>query len=75
VCGEIVERLSEALPETKSRFALWAARRGAMSAFEIAQRGFIIETGFVRLRGKTQAFAQDPAIRQAYPGLVIRRQP
>jgi hypothetical protein len=43
VCGEIVERLSEALPETKSRFALWAARRGAMSAFEIAQRGFIIK--------------------------------
>jgi branched-chain amino acid transport system ATP-binding protein len=66
----MVERLSEALIEVnKSGLAILIVEQDVISAFEIAQRGFVIETGVVRMRGRTQALAQDPAIRQAYLGL------
>jgi branched-chain amino acid transport system ATP-binding protein len=66
----MVERLSEALIKVNnSGLAILIVEQDVISAFEIAQRGFVIETGVVRMRGKTQALAQDPAIRQAYLGL------
>jgi len=38
-------------------------------ALEIAQRGYVIETGRVKLQGASAELLGDPAIRQAYLGL------
>ena len=38
-------------------------------ALEIAQRGYVIETGQVKLQGSSAELLADPAIRQAYLGL------
>ena len=38
-------------------------------ALEIAQRGYVIETGRVKLQGSSSELLADPAIRQAYLGL------
>jgi len=38
-------------------------------ALEIAQRGYVIETGHVKLQGSAKDLLADPAIRQAYLGL------
>ena len=38
-------------------------------ALEIAQRGYVIETGQVKLQGTSAELLADPAIRQAYLGL------
>jgi len=38
-------------------------------ALEIAQRGYVIETGTVKLQGSSSELLGDPAIRQAYLGL------
>jgi len=38
-------------------------------ALEIAQRGYVIETGQVKLQGSSGELLGDPAIRQAYLGL------
>jgi branched-chain amino acid transport system ATP-binding protein len=38
-------------------------------ALEIAQRGYVIETGTVKLQGSSSQLLGDPAIRQAYLGL------
>jgi branched-chain amino acid transport system ATP-binding protein len=39
------------------------------SALEVAQRGYVIETGRVKMQGECKALAQDPSIRAAYLGL------
>jgi branched-chain amino acid transport system ATP-binding protein len=67
---QMVERLGEALIEVnKIGLAILIVEQDVMTAFELAQRGFVIETGVVRMRGNTQMLAQDPMIRQAYLGL------
>jgi branched-chain amino acid transport system ATP-binding protein len=38
-------------------------------ALELAQRGYVIETGHVKLQGSAKDLLADPAIRQAYLGL------
>jgi len=38
-------------------------------ALEIAQRGYVIETGTVKLSGSSSDLLADPAIRSAYLGL------
>jgi branched-chain amino acid transport system ATP-binding protein len=53
----------------KSGLPILIVGQDVMSAFEIAQRGFVIEPGIVCMRGNAEVLAQDPAIRQAYLGL------
>ncbi len=66
----MVERLGEALIEVnKIGLAILIVEQDVMTAFELARRGFVIETGVVRMRGNTQMLAKDPMIRQAYLGL------
>ncbi len=66
----LVERLSEALLEiNKSGIAMLIIEQDVMTAFDIAQHGFVIEQGKVELRGTTQSLAENPAIRQAYLGM------
>ena len=66
----LVERLSEALLEiNKSGIAILIVEQDVMTAFDIAQHGFVIEQGLVELRGTTKSLAENPAIRQAYLGM------
>ena len=66
----LVERLSEALIEiNRAGLTILLVEQDVMTAFEIAQHAFVIETGRVGLHGTTKALSEDPAIRQAYLGM------
>jgi branched-chain amino acid transport system ATP-binding protein len=39
------------------------------TAFELAQRGFVIELGRVTASGETRVLAEDAKVRQAYMGI------
>jgi branched-chain amino acid transport system ATP-binding protein len=66
----LIERLSEALLEiNRSGMTILLVEQDVMTAFEIAQHAFVIETGRVGLHGTTKALAENPAIRQAYLGI------
>jgi branched-chain amino acid transport system ATP-binding protein len=66
----LVERLSEALVEiNRAGMTILLVEQDVMTAFEIAQHAFVIETGRVGLHGTTKALSEDPAIRQAYLGM------
>ncbi len=66
----LVERLSQTLIEiNKAGLAILIVEQDVMTAFEIAEHGFVIETGRVEMRGTTKVLAENPAIRQAYLGM------
>jgi branched-chain amino acid transport system ATP-binding protein len=66
----LVERLSEALIEiNRTGMTILLVEQDVMTAFEIAQHAFVIETGRVGLHGTSKSLAEDPAIRQAYLGM------
>ena len=66
----LVERLSEALIEiNRAGMTILLVEQDVMTAFEIAQHAFVIETGRVGLRGTAKLLAENPAIRQAYLGM------
>ena len=66
----LVERLSEALIEiNRAGMTILLVEQDVMTAFEIAQHAFVIETGRVGLRGTAKSLAENPAIRQAYLGM------
>lgn len=66
----LVERLSEALIEiNRVGMTILLVEQDVMTAFEIAQNAFVIETGRVGMHGTTKALSEDPAIRQAYLGM------
>jgi branched-chain amino acid transport system ATP-binding protein len=66
----LVERLSEALIEiNRAGMTILLVEQDVMTAFEIAQHAFVIETGRVGLHGTAKSLAENPAIRQAYLGM------
>lgn len=66
----LVEHLSETLIEiNRAGMTILLVEQDVMTAFEIAQHAFVIETGRVGLHGTTKALAENPAIRQAYLGM------
>lgn len=66
----LVERLCEALVEiNRSGLTILLVEQDVMTAFELAQHAYVIETGRVATSGTTEALADDPAIRQAYLGM------
>jgi len=66
----LVERLSEALIEiNRAGMTILLVEQDVMTAFEIAQHAFVIETGRVGLHGAAKSLAENPAIRQAYLGM------
>jgi len=66
----LVERLSEALIEiNRGGITILLVEQDVLTAFELAQHAFVVETGRVTRRGTTAALAADPAIRQAYLGM------
>jgi len=52
-----------------SGITILLVEQNLQKALEIAQRGYVIETGRVKLQGSSGELLGDPAIRQAYLGL------
>ena len=66
----VVETLTDALLKiNRDGITLMIVEQDVMTAFEIAQHAFVIESGRVGMRGTTQALAENPAIRRAYLGM------
>ena len=66
----LVDRLAETLKEiNKAGLAILLVEQDVMTAFELADRGLVIETGRVASKGDTDVLVNDPAIRKAYLGV------
>lgn len=66
----LVERLGEALLEiNRSGLAILLVDQDVMTAFELAQHAFVLETGRIAMAGPTAELINDPTIRKAYMGL------
>ena len=66
----LVDRLNEALIEiNRTGLSILLVEQDVMTAFEISQHAFVIETGCVTMSGKTDVISEDPRIRRAYMGL------
>jgi branched-chain amino acid transport system ATP-binding protein len=66
----VVEHLSEALKEiNRSGISILLVEQDVITAFELANRGFVLESGRVTLKGETRMLADDPTVREAYMGI------
>ena len=66
----VVENLSEALLSINaSGISILLVEQDVMTAFDLAHRGFVLESGRVTLRGLTKNLADNPTVREAYMGL------
>lgn len=66
----VVERLSEALLQVnQSGISILLVEQDVMTAFELARRGFVLESGRVTLSGPTSELANNPAFQEAYMGI------
>ena len=67
---QAVERISEALLDVnKKEISILLVEQDVMTAFELASHAFVVETGRVTNKGRTQELADDPEIRRAYMGI------
>jgi branched-chain amino acid transport system ATP-binding protein len=65
-----VEQLSESLLAiNKKGLAILVVEQDVFTAFDLAHRAYVIETGRVAMHGTTAELAVDPRVRQAYLGL------
>ena len=65
-----VEQMSEALVDiNKQGLAILVVEQDVFTAFELADRGYVIENGRVSMHGSSDELSADPRIRQAYLGL------
>ena len=53
----------------KSGLTILLVEQDVMTAFEIAKRAFVIETGRVSISGSTAELGNDPKIKEAYMGI------
>jgi len=66
----VVEEMSQALVEINRRgTTIVVVEQDVFTAFELAQHGYVIETGRVTMQGPTATLSEDPRVRQAYLGL------
>lgn len=66
---QAVEQLSEALVGiNKTGVTVLLVEQDVLTAFELAQRGFVLELGRITTHGETKQLSTDPAIREAYIG-------
>lgn len=66
----VVERLSEALLQVnQSGISILLVEQDVMTAFELARRGFVLESGRVTLSGPTSELADNPTFQEAYMGI------
>lgn len=65
-----VERLGDALLEiNRNGISILLVEQDILTAFELAQHGFVVESGKVSLSGKTDDLADNEDIRRAYMGM------
>lgn len=65
-----VERLSEALLEiNRNGISILLVEQDILTAFELAQHGFVVESGRVTISGNTDDLADNADIRRAYMGM------
>jgi branched-chain amino acid transport system ATP-binding protein len=62
----LIERLREI---NRSGVAILLVEQDIMNALELADRGYVISRGEVRMSGASQTLLADPTIREAYMGL------
>ena len=66
----LVEHLAETLIKVnKEGLTILLVEQDVMTAFDLAEAAFVIETGRVSNSGPTKELVKDPAIRQAYLGM------
>ena len=66
----VVENLSDTLLEiNKSGISILWVEQDVMIAFELAQRGFVLESGRIILSGPTEDLQNDAMVREAYMGM------
>lgn len=66
----LVERLSEALTAINGAgLTILLVEQDVMTAFDVASRAFVIETGRVSMSGETAVLGEDPRVREAYMGM------
>jgi branched-chain amino acid transport system ATP-binding protein len=65
-----VERLCDSLREIRrSGVSILLVEQDVLTAFELAERAFVLESGTVSLAGPSEVLANDPQVRQAYMGI------
>lgn len=65
-----VEKLSEALTQiNRAGISVLLVEQDVMTAFELARRGFVLESGRVTTKGLSRNLADDPMVREAYMGI------
>jgi branched-chain amino acid transport system ATP-binding protein len=66
----VVERLAEVLREiNRSGLTILLVEQDVLTAFELADHAYVVETGRISMSGATTTLAGDPRIRQAYLGM------
>jgi len=66
----VVERLSNALLHiNQAGISILLVEQDVTTAFELAQRGFVLESGRVTLSGPTEELAHNPMVQEAYMGI------
>ena len=64
-----VERIFETIVEVnKQGTSILLVEQNALMALEVAQRGYVLETGTVALADEAKALAQNPEVRKTYLG-------
>lgn len=72
-----VESLSGALQRINQEtgISILLVEQDVMTAFELAQRGFVMDLGRITLSGDTEQLARDPTVREAYMGISTTGEP
>jgi len=66
----VVERIGEVLREINgSGLTILLVEQDVLTAFELADHAYVLETGRISVAGATSVLADDPRIRQAYLGM------
>ncbi len=66
----IVDQLLGVLDQIrKQRVAIFLVEQDVFAAFEVADRGYVMETGRIVRSGTTQELSRDPAVQAAYLGV------
>ncbi len=66
----VVERIAEVLREINgSGLTILLVEQDVLTAFELADHAYVLETGRISVAGATSVLADDPRIRQAYLGM------
>lgn len=65
-----VERIADALREiNRTGVTVLLVEQDVLTAFELADYAYVVETGHIAMEGPTSALADDPRVQQAYLGL------